>query len=119
MSKLYLAIGPLLLVAGILILTGVIDIIGLSGGRPESCTGSSCDAGQAGVWAAGGVLVLLGVVFSLIGWFFASSDRNYARLRRQGIGANATIRAVHRTSIMVNREPLANIELDIAYGLAE
>ncbi len=113
MSKLYLAIGPLLLAAGILILTGVFDPIGLSGGRPTGCTGNSCDAGQAGVWAAGGVLVVIGVVFCLIGWFFASTDRNYARLRRNGIRATATVRAVHRTSIMVNREPLASIELDV------
>ena len=115
MGKSFIVIGLILAVVGVLMLTKVIDVIGLL--SPSSgCVGSECDAGNAGVWTAGGTLVFIGLAFAGVGSLFYRMGRSYDRLRATGVHGTAFIRSVHRTGVAIDDQPLARLDLDVDLG---
>jgi len=105
-----------MLVAGVLILTGVIDLVSLfAPNLEEACRGNECGGG-AGVWAAGGTLTVLGIVFTGMGWFFKRADSNYKRIMTTGIRGVATINKIGPSHVYVNKQPMAHLDLTIETG---
>ena len=113
MGKGYIGLGLFLAALGILVLTNVIDLIAWLTPSDSHCIGNECDAGRSGIWVVGAVFVLMGLGFAGLGWFFRNADREDRRIRKTGIRGTAIIRAVHRSSMSVDDEPVANLELDV------
>ena len=103
--RVFMIIGIVLTVVGVYFLYQTI--------QPSTATGIGADAGHTASSILALTFLPMGIIFTLVGYFFVRSSSRSNKILQQGVAGTATILGLASTNMYINEQPVAKLTMSI------
>lgn len=103
--RVFMIVGIVLTVVGIFFLYQTL--------QPSTSTGINADIGNAASPILALTFLPMGIIFTLVGYYFVRSSGRRNQILQQGVAGNATILGLASTNMYVNEQPVAKLTLSV------